>query len=52
MIVMKTPYEKISKFGIDDYLFGKARKKSRFFYWILFVVYLSLAILAQWLLSA
>jgi hypothetical protein len=49
---MKTPYEKISKFGIDHYLFGKARKKSRAFYWILFVVYLGLAILAQWLLSA
>ena len=48
---MKTPYEKISKFGIDDYLFGKTKKKYRGFYWVLFLFYLFLAVLVQFLLS-
>lgn len=49
---MKTPYESRFKFGLDTYLFGKAKKKARPFYWVLFMVYLILAIVIQWVFTA
>ncbi len=49
---MKTPYESRFKFGLDTFIFGKAKKKSRPFYWMLFVVYFFLAVLAQWIFNA
>ena len=48
---MKTPYEKISRYGIDTYLFGKAKKKYRAFYWLLFLTYLLTSVLIQTLLA-
>ncbi|WPP52751.1 hypothetical protein [Catalinimonas niigatensis] len=48
---MKTPYESRFKFGIDNYLFGKAKKKARSFYWVLFVIYFLLAVFLQWVFN-
>ncbi len=41
----KTPYEARTKYGFDRLMFGKAKKKSRPFYWMLFLLYLTVAIL-------
>lgn len=43
--VMKTPYEVRAKYGINRMLFGKAKKKSRVFYWVLFIVYMIVAMI-------
>lgn len=42
---MKTPYEARTKFGINRLLFGKPRKKTRVFYWVLFLLYMFVAIM-------
>lgn len=42
---MKTPYEARTKYGINRLVFGKAKKKSRVFYWILFLLYMFVGIL-------
>jgi hypothetical protein len=49
---MKTPYEKISKYSLDHFLFGKAKRKYRSFYWLLFATYLILALLIEFLFNA
>ncbi|MDF9798330.1 hypothetical protein OKW21_003593 [Catalinimonas alkaloidigena] len=49
---MKTPYENRFKFGLDNYIFGKSKKKARPFYWLLFIIYLLLAISLQFILGA
>jgi len=49
---MKTPYENRFKFGIDNFLFGKTKKKARPLYWVLFLIYLLVALLLQWGFSA
>ena len=42
---MKTPYENRTKYGIDRLVFGKAKRKYRPFYWVLFLLYLTAAII-------
>ncbi len=41
---MKTPYETRAKYGINRLVFGKAKKRTRVFYWVLFLLYMGVAI--------
>lgn len=42
---MKTPYEARAKYGINRLMFGKAKKKTRIFYWVLFLLYMCVSII-------
>jgi t-SNARE complex subunit (syntaxin) len=44
---MKTPFEKKSKYSIDRWMFGKARKKHYIVYILLFIIFLIIGILLQ-----
>lgn len=42
---MKTTYEKLAKYGVDTWMFGKAKKKRFGVFWILILAIIVMGIL-------
>jgi uncharacterized membrane protein len=44
---MKTTYEKLHKYGINDIVFGRSKKKFFILYWILLIFLIAIILLIE-----